>query len=174
MQGRQILLNTAIGIALLVLMLPLLYVADFAIERTLHRLEVRRQIRQASLQTLVLDAQQLRWVEKGKEILVAGEYFDVEAFRIENGKAFVTGFFDHRETEMHKAFLKQNHHKDLAAGGAPQIAQWLLQQWGSPASAIVIAPGTLERHITISYLSGLLPAQPAVPPEQPPQPRASV
>ena len=174
MQGRQILQNTAISMALLALMLPLLYVADFAMERTLHRLEVRRQIRQASLQTLVLDAQQVRWVEEGKEMLVAGEYFDVEAFRIENGKAYITGFFDHRETEMHKAFLKQHNHKDQAAGGAPQIAQWLLQQWGSPAAAMVIAPGTLERHITIHYLFGLLPAQPAVPPEQPPQPGTSV
>jgi hypothetical protein len=169
MQGRKILKNIAIAMALLALLLPLLYVVDFAVEKTLHRLEVRRQVRQASMQTLVLDAAQIRWVEKGREILVQGEYFDVEEIRYENGKAFITGFFDHRETNMHRAFsAKQNATKN-PAGSAPHMARWLLQLWGLPANNVFVSILTAPCHIPAQPGNARLPVQPACPPEQPPQ-----
>ena len=60
-------------------------------------------LKKEHLQTITVAANEVRWIENGKEILVQGQLFDVKEVRREAGRLVLRGLFD--ETEM--ALVKQ-------------------------------------------------------------------
>lgn len=89
-----------------------------------HRLAERFE--QQTAVNLVIEETDLVWVKPGREILVKGEMFDIKTIRYEDGKAHITGIFDHEETEiMH---LLKGQANPLKNGQTlVQLFAWLLQ-----------------------------------------------
>lgn len=58
------------------------------------------------LQTITVPLHQLQWVEKGKEVKIAGELFDVKEYTIQNNICVLTGLFDKEEKKLHSDLEK--------------------------------------------------------------------
>ncbi|HSK11990.1 MAG TPA: hypothetical protein VK907_02190 [Phnomibacter sp.] len=115
---------------LLSLLAPLWYSVDFYVSRMQHRLMMWRETEKGMAHDLVLDSATIQWTKKNRELIIDGEYFDITSIRYNNGKAFVTGVFDHEETKMHEAFEAAQQKQESPAGHATQrIADWLMTGW---------------------------------------------
>lgn len=100
---------------LLLVMMPLLFAALFEAQRMVIRHEMVEAMEKPQLVTISLNAAEVRWHQKGKEIIVDGEFFDVKSVTHLNGKVVFTGLFDKQEKQLHKkvndGFEKQMHGK---------------------------------------------------------------
>ena len=113
-------------------MAPLLYVADFAVERAVHRYQMHKKIEAASLETIVLDSSNIQWKKKNKELVVNNEYFDVSTITYYKGKAYLKGVCDKRETAMHQAFAQAQKRPENQSDSAKMV-QWLIKKWLQPS-----------------------------------------
>lgn len=115
-----------IGISL---MAPMLYSVHFYAERMLHRMHMWKQAEHKKLETFVVDSASIQWAKKNRELILNGEYFDIVSIHYQNGKATIKGVFDHKETEMHKAFTATNEKNNGNDHATRQLANWLLTGW---------------------------------------------
>lgn len=131
-KGQNWIQYTSVSLIFICVMAPFLYIADFGIERALHRYRMHQQIEAASLQTIVLDSATIQWKKKNRELLLNNEYFDVAHITYHRGKAYLRGVFDKRETAMHRAFT-QAQKQPQNQGDSAKMVQWLLKQWIQPS-----------------------------------------
>ncbi|MBP6022694.1 hypothetical protein [Ferruginibacter sp.] len=91
------------GIFLLLLVaVPLFFSIGFIIKQKSIQAEMKQQLKTALLQTVVVPARDVKWVKKGKEILVYGHMFDVKT-SVKSGENIVfTGLYDEDEQKLHK------------------------------------------------------------------------
>jgi hypothetical protein len=90
------------------------------------RYRLEQRFEQQTAVHLVVEERDLVWVKPGREILVKGEMFDIKSIRYEGGKAYITGIFDHEETEiMHLLKGQANPLKNDQT--LVQLSAWLLQ-----------------------------------------------
>lgn len=121
--------SMAIAMVFTAMLMPLLYLADFGLERAIHRMEMWEKLQHSRLDTIRVKAAELRWMNPDKELLVNGTFFDVYDIRIENGWATVSGFFDERERAMHLAFANSEKPGKATGNDSSLIAQWLQKEW---------------------------------------------
>ena len=86
---------------------PYVSYLHFSLTRMHHRWQMWEKAEHALEQTLVLDSASLVWEKKGKEIRVNGTFFDVKKIAYRNGKAIVTGIYDHFEKALVKSFEEE-------------------------------------------------------------------
>ena len=93
---------------------PVFLSVKFIIEQTLIEQEVEEKMNSVVLQSITISNADITWVKAGKEILVAGKYFDVKSYEINNGVATLTGYFDNEETGLLTELKKhtENNGKD--------------------------------------------------------------
>ncbi|HRI23693.1 MAG TPA: hypothetical protein PLZ45_03400 [Ferruginibacter sp.] len=90
---------TALGFLLLVLM-PLFFSAGIMLKQKVMQLHRRARFEKESLEIIVLPAEKIHWIKRGKELIVDGKLFDVKSFSTQNGTTSFTGFFDGEEDEL--------------------------------------------------------------------------
>lgn len=156
----------AVGLAMSV---PLLYLADFALERAHHRVEMWEKLKHSQLDTIRVKTSALRWMKPGKELLVKGSYFDVYDIRYEKEWAIVTGFFDDKETDMHLAFAN-GETQEKAPGKAPSlIAHWLQKQWHQSNWEVKLFAKRSILARPVCFIDEQLPYQVIATPDRPPR-----
>lgn len=96
------------------LITPLLWHMQLEVEMNDVRHEMKEKLERSALCTIVLPAEQVCWVEKGKELNINGRLFDVKTQFAENGLVFFTGLYDEKEKDL----------KDIAAG--QETPGWLM------------------------------------------------
>jgi hypothetical protein len=64
--------------------------------------EARVKLEELKLKKIVLSASDFQWTERGKEISIHGELFDIKSYSQKNGKFIFSGLFDKEETELDK------------------------------------------------------------------------
>lgn len=73
------------------------------LSKTINRHAVKEQLEHSRLQKLVLPKNQIHWLKAGKEIIVAGELFDVHHFQeLPNGQIAFYGLSDKNEDQLNK------------------------------------------------------------------------
>ena len=99
--------KTIAGIPIiLIVLLPCLFCLYFQVKHHLIRVEMREKLERENLQTIVIPANEFRWYEEGREIIVEGTMFDVKTIVRRGDNYIITGLFDEAETELHIAMGK--------------------------------------------------------------------
>lgn len=123
-------------ILLLPALTPVLYILIFNIHQFSIRLEMEHELENHALQTITLPANELHWTRNGKEIILDGKMFDVKAVEYNaEGKALVTGLFDHEETLLIELLQRDQEEEDDATSGE-QLTNLLPLVLALPASLI--------------------------------------
>jgi len=102
----------ATGLILLMAM-PLFFSMAALLEQKWIQYQQEKKRESSSMQTLMIQQDDLHWVKPGKEISLQGKLFDVKSFRVMDGAIAVTGFFDDKETEL---VSKMNRLSDIQNG----------------------------------------------------------
>jgi len=92
---------TALGLSILVA-LPLLLPLSTLIKQKELQFQRKQRFETEQLQTIAIKADKIYWIKPGIEVLIAGELFDVEDFKISGTDIILTGFFDQREDKLVK------------------------------------------------------------------------
>ncbi len=90
---------TALGLLLLVALPLVLSVCLFVNQKVL-QLQRQERFEKERLQTIVITAEKILWVQDEKEVLINGRLFDVESIKKVGQTLELTGFFDHKEDRI--------------------------------------------------------------------------
>ena len=74
--------------------------------------QMEEKLEQSSLETVLIDTDQLVWVEKEREVLISGKLFDVKSSKIIDGKILLTGLFDTTEDAITKKITALQNNKN--------------------------------------------------------------
>ena len=96
-------------LALLAITLPVVCLLALQVQQVYVRYKMQEKLEFSLLHTISIDEKNVQWIKPDKEILIGDKLFDVKHYKIENGKLFLTGLFDHEET------LIENHLRNLGA-----------------------------------------------------------
>ncbi|MEP6595046.1 MAG: hypothetical protein ABJA71_03825 [Ginsengibacter sp.] len=67
---------------------------------------MREALEKESLETINISSDGVKWVNKGKEILISGHMFDVESYEQTGNNLRVTGLFDTEEDYLNEQIKK--------------------------------------------------------------------
>lgn len=98
---------------------------------------MKEQLEKASLQTLLLQPDQLHWAKAGKEIWVNNQLFDVKEIQLTHKGYLIQGLFDTQETAINQKAAQQS---DTQADGAEATLKWLLMALYHPSENIMQVP----------------------------------
>lgn len=122
---KHIITILAGGVALL----PMLIAIVFLLHQQHIKKNMEEQMEHQYLQTITIPLQNLHWIEKGKEIKIDDELFDVKEYFIQNNVAVLTGLFDKKEKSLHKELEKminnQKQNRETGNGIASLIFSFL-------------------------------------------------
>lgn len=98
--------------------LPMLLAAIFLFQQYDIRSHMKNQLEKKHLQTITVALRELQWIEKGREVKIAGELFDVKNYQIEANMVTLTGLFDRKEKNLHAELAKiiGNHKENKKLG----------------------------------------------------------
>lgn len=96
---------SAIGLVLLIAM-PLVFTLSILVKQKFIQFHHHEKLETEQLQTIIVTAENIHWVKKGKEVLVAGKLFDIKYFEKKNGRLILTGFFDKEEDDLYDQLNK--------------------------------------------------------------------
>lgn len=99
--------NLLAALLLLIISLPSLTFIYWKVQEVLVRWEMQEKLEYTSLQTITLPVNMVEWYDKGREVLIEGNLFDVKSYYTRDNEIVLTGLFDAAETNI------QNHVKEL-------------------------------------------------------------
>jgi hypothetical protein len=128
--------------------------------------EMVERMENETLHKIVLQKENVHWVEKGSELLIHGELFDVKHYSIENNLLIGWGIFDKEETRLSIWVEKNNKSKDDLILSNIFLALEKMQYFG-PSSLDSIA-FVSECAVHFANLGFNLPSPPFIPGSHPP------
>jgi hypothetical protein len=103
-----------------VALLPMVMAIVFLLQQQHIKRNMEKRMEQQYLRTITIPLNELRWIEKGKELKIGDELFDVKEYFIQNKKVFLTGLFDKEEKILHndleRIINNQKENKDSSSG----------------------------------------------------------
>lgn len=112
---------------------------DDRIEKNIH-LEKEAKTNNQGYQEIEIAESSLVWYEEGREIVVNGVMFDVISIRNENGIAYITGIFDHDETEVLNKVGKLNRQTQKEKDGSVGSKFMAFVFYNESAPAYLLSP----------------------------------
>lgn len=108
---------SALGFVLL-LAIPLVFSVIVVIQQKVLQINSHAKFGTAAIETITVSKNNIKWVKKGKEIVINGNYFDVKSFTISGNNVLLTGYYDHKEDKLvsriKKLFDKKNKSESTA------------------------------------------------------------
>jgi hypothetical protein len=98
--------------------LPFLSAFLFQLRETSIKQHMRKELKEKTLQTVVVCENDFHWLEPGREILVQNRAFDVSSYKYENGNYIFTGLFDDEETILLSQLQKKQEEENTAGNKA--------------------------------------------------------
>jgi hypothetical protein len=89
--------------------LPVLFFLFFHFRQLQIHHEMKEQLENSLVQTILIAENKVHWIKPGKEINIDGKLFDIRFFYLKNGYYHFTGLFDEEETALIND-LKNNLH----------------------------------------------------------------
>lgn len=123
------------GILLLLLgCVPLFLAVFFHIQQHRIRYEMKEQLQAQILHSITVLENNVHWLEKGKEIFVDGQMFDIQSYKYENNVYTFTGLFDNEETALVNRLREtQNDGSALNNKMMARLFQWLQSVFYDPS-----------------------------------------
>lgn len=124
-------MNLPRKISLLLLLLPVsvpvMFCFYFSVRQQIVRHQMLEAMEQKELQMIVVASDKVEWFEKGKELVIEGELFDVKEYRFEAGHIIAKGLSDKKETEL-KNSLERSMKEDGNEARGSKIINKLITQ----------------------------------------------
>lgn len=86
--------------------MPAMMAIRFVVSSQIAEHKIIEALEKGSYQVLTFKAQQIQWIEEGKELLVDGKLFDVKDCRQNDGNIEVTGLFDKEEDDLQEKYKR--------------------------------------------------------------------
>ena len=102
--------NIASFFLIIIVAMPLLLPVGYLFKKLIIAQRMEYELEQGALQKLTLPYDEVQWIKKDKEILVAGKYFDLKSYKIINNTLEATGIFDQEEKELHVQYSRLMKH----------------------------------------------------------------
>jgi hypothetical protein len=122
---------------LLLVALPLLVSIAYTLQKRYVQHQMKEQLEKASLQTLLLQPDQLHWAKAGKELWVNNQLFDVKDIQLTNKGYLIQGLFDTQETAINQKAAQQS---DAQSNGAQLALQCLVLALYPPTENVILLP----------------------------------
>lgn len=105
--------------------------------------EMKEKMEYENLQTITLNNNEVSWYEKGNEIIIHGELFDVKNYSTKGNQTTFQGIFDKEESNLsalaEKVVSKRSENKHLAQiGGFFQLLQYVHEKEDHTIEAISV------------------------------------
>jgi len=113
---------------LVVISMPIGLFLFWKVQQVIVRQEMLKKLGHAPLQTIEIPASAVKWYEKGREIIVEGQMFDVLSYKQIPGTDTIsfTGLFDYRETVIKLKVEKLLQLENQDAENEPEFqAMWI-------------------------------------------------
>lgn len=124
---------SVVGLALLIAM-PLVFTAGILVKQKIIQFHRKERLETEQLQTISIAAENIRWVKKGKEILVDGKLFDIKHLEKKNNKMIFTGFFDNEEDGLYDQLNKTAKDKNRPSPFTTVVSFLLTPYYNEPLS----------------------------------------
>lgn len=108
---RNVLPYCLVVLIMIALAFPMVYSAKTIIKRSLHKREMFRKLEQSPLAFIILPNSQVKWYEKGREIVVNNRMFDVKSWKVVGDSTTFHGLWDDKETALNKIIRKSAERK---------------------------------------------------------------
>jgi hypothetical protein len=101
-----------LGLSMLfIVALPLIYSAGFIIKQKAAVYKMQERLETASLKTYTIAKSDVKWIKKGREVLIDGKLFDLKSIKSINDTYEITGLFDDDEDEIIREYNVMIHQK---------------------------------------------------------------
>ena len=87
-------------VASIIVAAPAIFFTYILILQQLQQKEMRAHLRNATLQTIVVNKVDIKWVKEEKEMVLNGHLFDVESYKTSGDKLILVGLFDADEDHL--------------------------------------------------------------------------
>ncbi len=124
---------SVIGLMLLIAT-PLVFTIGILVKQKIIQFQRRERLETEQLQTIILAAENIHWVKKGKEILVTGKLFDVKHFEKKDSKMVFTGFFDKEEDSLYDQLNRMAKEKNSPSPFTSVVSFLLTPYYNEPVS----------------------------------------
>jgi hypothetical protein len=85
---------------LLLVLLPMVFCVYFLQQQHSIKEQMEEELEKSSLTTITILKSDVQWVEFGKELIIAGEMFDVKSVTKKNDSLVISGLFDTAEKAL--------------------------------------------------------------------------
>ncbi len=103
---KKVLPYCLVVLIMIALAFPMMYSAKTIIKRSLHKREMFQKLEQSPLAFIKLPNSQVKWFEKGREIVVNNRMFDVKSWKVVGDSSIFHGLWDDKETALNKIIRK--------------------------------------------------------------------
>jgi hypothetical protein len=103
---KNVLPYCLVVLIMIALAFPMMYSAKTIIKKSLHKREMFLKLEQSQLVSIILPNSQVKWFEKGREIVVNNRMFDVKSWKVVGDSAIFHGLWDDKETALNKIIRK--------------------------------------------------------------------
>jgi len=111
----------AFGLLLLVA-LPLILSVGLFIKQKVLQFQREQRFETELSQTVIVSAENISWIEEGKEILIDGNLFDVKSVKKSGKNMLLTGFFDEKEESIVKHIKDTEQQKNDSGSPLHQLS----------------------------------------------------
>lgn len=122
---------------LLLVALPLLVSVGYILQKQYVRHQMKEHLEKVSLQTLLLQPNQLHWAKPGKELWVNNQLFDVKEMQLTAKGYLIQGLFDTQETAINQKAAQQS---ESQSNDSQLAMQWLLLSLYPPTENVTLLP----------------------------------
>ncbi len=102
---------------------PIFFSVGFTIKQKAIQASMKQQLKSALLQTVVIPLKDVKWIKPGKEILVAGQMFDIKSSTLSANEDYVvfTGLYDEDEQKLHNSLKDFIQHKNKKTSASDDL-----------------------------------------------------
>lgn len=128
-------------------MVPMVLLFALQLGKTINRHVIKEKLEQARLKKIILPKNKVQWVKAGKEIIVAGEMFDVHHLQeLPNGTIEFYGLSDKKEDQLNKEV-------DLLLNKKKGLETKIIK------TALWVMVDSVPKQFSLPLISFILPAQ---------------
>ena len=158
-------LHLVAALLLLVVVLPLVFITLLQGRQWYVQHQVKEKMERASLHTVFIKQDEIRWIKPGKELRIQGKLFDVKHLVVRHDGLQVTGLYDEEE-EAIEALLSRQHGSSKSLFQVLLLSQMFIST--NDATAFHFQPfrqGITYASLKCADLKSLPQSTPAPPPK---------
>jgi hypothetical protein len=127
--------------------LPLAVFIFFIAQQKYMRWQMEEKLEKEQLTSVTISANDFKWYEEGKEIIINNHLFDVKGItRLAGDLLLITGLYDYQEQKLHTDLDNWMNNKGRSSKqDQTAFFKWLSQLYDDNVSSTSLSPGTSDK-----------------------------